>query len=243
MDKTIRVDGNRKMLRLDNRNNELFVLESALLKGEKLKADVRRRIALETKNLEILHLCIHDSAITVVTAAKENPILTPEMKLEISKIEKAWEQSKQYKLQEETMQIEHVEDNQHRDKKTNWWSIISFILFITVCTLSYALYESYNKIHYLRWQQNYLQDTKNQEISSLQEQLQSKDATINSLQEQLPKTYYTKYPNQAIYYWDGDFIKAGSYYRESGICLNVYLQKDGYGMTEFGWIPMNCLSR
>lgn len=184
----------------------------------------------------------------------DNPILTSEMKLEISKIEKAWAQSKQDKNQEETKQIQvPTKDNQCKDKKTNWWAIVSLLLFFTLCVLSYCLYESYERIDSLYWQHNNSENTvyevnaelqaKEQEISTLQEQLQSKIATINSLQNQLPQTYYTKYTNQAIYYWDGSFIKAGSYWADSDVCVTIYLQKEGYGMTEFGWVPMNCLRK
>ena len=254
MEKTIRANKTSKMLRIDDTYSEIFALESALLKGDKLRANVRCRIARETKNPEILRLCIQDSAITVVVAAKENPILTSEMKLEISKIEKAWAQSKQDKNQKETKQIQvPTKDNQCKDKKTNWWAIVSLLLFFTLCVLSYCLYESYERIDSLYWQHNNSENTvyevnaelqaKEQEISTLQEQLQSKIATINSLQNQLPQTYYTKYTNQAIYYWDGSFIKAGSYWADSDVCVTIYLQKEGYGMTEFGWVPMNCLRK
>jgi len=254
MEKTIRANETSKMLRIDDTYSEIFALESALLKGDKLRANVRCRIARETKNPEILRLCIQDSAITVVVAAKENPILTSEMKLEISKIEKAWAQSKQDKNQEETKQIQvPTKDNQGKDKKTNWWAIVSLLLFFTLCVLSYCLYDSYERIDSLYWQRNNSENTvyevnaelqaKEQEISTLQEQLQSKIATINSLQNQLPQTYYTKYTNQAIYYWDGSFIKAGSYWADSDVCVTIYLQKEGYGMTEFGWVPMNCLRK
>ena len=254
MEKTIRANETSKMLRIDDTYSEIFALESALLKGDKLRANVRCRIARETKNPEILRLCIQDSAITVVVAAKENPILTSEMKLEISKIEKAWAQSKQDKNQEETKQIQvPTKDNQCKDKKTNSWAIVSLLLFFTLCVLSYCLYESYERIASLYWQRNNSENTvyevnaelqaKEQEISTLQEQLQSKIATINSLQNQLPQTYYTKYTNQAIYYWDGSFIKAGSYWADSDVCVTIYLQKEGYGMTEFGWVPMNCLRK
>lgn len=254
MEKTIRANETSKMLRIDDTYSEIFALESALLKGDKLRANVRCRIARETKNPEILRLCMQDSAITVVVAAKENPILTSEMKLEISKIEKAWAQSKQDKNQEETKQIQvPTKDNQCKDKKTNWWAIVSLLLFFTLCVLSYCLYESYERIDSLYWQQNNSEYTvfevnaelqaKEQEISRLQKQLQSKNATINSLQNQLPQTYYTKYTNQAIYYWDGSFIKAGSYWADSDVCVTIYLQKEGYGMTEFGWVPMNCLRK
>lgn len=254
MEKIIRTNETSKMLRIDDNYSEIFALESALLKGDKLRANVRCRIARETKNPEILRLCIQDSAITVVVAAKENPILTSEMKLEIFKIEKAWARSKQDKNQEETKQIQvSTKDNQCKDKKTNWWAIVSLLLFFTLCVLSYCLYESYERIDSLYWQRNNSENTvyevnaelqaKEQEISTLQEQLQSKIATINSLQNQLPQTYYTKYTNQAIYYWDGSFIKAGSYWADSDVCVTIYLQKEGYGMTEFGWVPMNCLRK
>ena len=254
MEKTIRANETSKMLRIDDTYSEIFALESALLKGDKLRANVRCRIARETKNPEILRLCIQDSAITVVVAAKENPILTSEMKLEISKIEKAWAQSKHDKIQDETKQIQvPTKDNQCKDKKTNWWAIVSLLLFFTLCVLSYCLYESYERIDSLYWQRNNSENTvyevnaelqaKEQEISTLQEQLQSKIATINSLQNQLPQTYYTKYTNQAIYYWDGSFIKAGSYWADSDVCVTIYLQKEGYGMTVFGWVPMNCLRK
>ena len=130
---------------------------------------------------------------------------------------------------------EIIREGEAKTKKTNWWSIVSLLLFFVICVLSYCLYESYERIDNLYWQRN--------EISRLQEQLQSKNATINSLQNQLPQMYYTKYTNQAIYYWDGSFIKAGSYWADSDVRVTIYLQKEGYGMTEFGWVPMNRLRK
>ena len=127
---------------------------------------------------------------------------------------------------------EIIREGEAKTKKTNWWSIVSLLLFFVICVLSYCLYESYERLQ-----------AKEQEISRLQEQLQSKNATINSLQNQLPQMYYTKYTNQAIYYWDGSFIKAGSYWADSDVRVTIYLQKEGYGMTEFGWVPMNCLRK
>lgn len=141
---------------------------------------------------------------------------------------------------------------EHNSKKTNWWAIISFFLFITVCTLSFIIYHSYKEISYLRLQQdnsiNMVSEVngtlllKEEEINRLKEQIQSNEDTIINLRNQLPKTYYTKYSNQAIYYWDlGTFIRANSFWENSDIRVTIYLQKEGYGMTEFGWIPMDCL--
>lgn len=131
MEKTIRANETSKMLRIDDTYSEIFALESALLKGDKLRANVRCRIARETKNPEILRLCIQDSAITVVVAAKENPILTTEMKTAISKEEKAWEQLKQYKFQEEIKRLEELEKNSKDDsgnKGCLWFIIIACAL-------------------------------------------------------------------------------------------------------------------
>ena len=120
---------------------------------------------------------------------------------------------------------EIIREGEAKTKKTNWWSIVSLLLFFVICVLSYCLYESYERIDNLYWQRNELHER------------------INSLQNQLPQMYYTKYTNQAIYYWDGSFIKAGSYWADSDVRVTIYLQKEGYGMTEFGWVPMNCLRK
>ena len=96
-------------------SNDLAGYEDALLRGEKLKANIRRKVAKETRNEKVLWMCIRDTAITVVTAAKENPILTTEMKAAISKEEKAWEQLKQYKFQEEIKRLEELEKNSKDD--------------------------------------------------------------------------------------------------------------------------------
>lgn len=111
--------------------NDLAGYEDALLRGEKLKANIRRKVAKETRNEKVLWMCIRDTAITVVTAAKENPILTTEMKTAISKEEKAWEQLKQYKFQEEIKRLEELEKNSKDDsgnKGCLWFIIIACAL-------------------------------------------------------------------------------------------------------------------
>lgn len=79
-------------------SNDLAGYEDALLRGEKLNVNIRRKVAKETRNEKVLWICIRDTAITIVAAANGNPILTPEMKAAISKEEKAWEQLKHYKM-------------------------------------------------------------------------------------------------------------------------------------------------
>lgn len=120
--------------------NDLARYEEALLRGEKLKASIRRKVAKETRNEKVLWMCIRDTAITVVTAAKENPILTHGMKTAISNKEKAWgqlkqfkiqEQLKQFKIQEETQRIEELEKNSKVDngnKGCLWFIIIACAL-------------------------------------------------------------------------------------------------------------------
>lgn len=109
--------------------NDLAGYEDALLRGEKLKANIRRKVAKETRNEKILWMCIRDTVKTVVTAAKNNPILTPEMKLVISKEEKAWEQLKQPK--EDIRRMESIETNSKDDNDSKgclWFIIIAGVL-------------------------------------------------------------------------------------------------------------------
>jgi len=106
-----------------------------------------------------------------------------------------------------------------------WVKIPYNLLFVVLGILSYALYESYEQNRLLDWQ------------------IQSKDARIRDIESQLPQIYYTRHANQAIYYWDSSYIKADSYWKDADVCVTVYLEKDGYGMTEFGWVPMESLRR
>ena len=114
-----------------------------------------------------------------------------------------------------------------KSKKINGWSIISVLLFVALCMLVIALYEAYDENDSLRREIYYSTDALSTEISDLK--------------EQLPQTYYTKYPNQKIYYWAGSFLDTNYTWSNAGTAVTIYMQKDGYGMTEWGWCPMNCL--
>jgi len=207
--KHIKIDENPKMIRLENESIELNALESALLNGDKLSAKVRCRIAKETINPEIIRLCLQDSAITVVAAAKENPLFISQMNKENSNVRSTNRQSKQSMIQDE---IKSVKPS--RVKKTNIWLVVSAILFIVVCILSFVLYDSSERISHLEYK-----------------------LYINS-----PKTYYTKYSEQTIYYKVNDaFIDSNCILKDSDTSVIVYLERDGYGMTEYGWVPMDCL--
>lgn len=111
------------------RTNELARYEDAMLRGEELSNSMRRKVARETRNEKVLWMCIRDTVKTVVTAAKDNPILTPEMKLVISKEEKAWEQLKQPK--EDIRRMESIETNSKDDNDSKgclWFIIIACAL-------------------------------------------------------------------------------------------------------------------
>lgn len=95
-----KIDGNSKNnenIRIPEKYSALVEYEEAILRGEELKANIRREVAKETCNEKVLWICIRDSASTVVAAAKDNPILTPEMKSVISKKEMAQKKTKQDK--------------------------------------------------------------------------------------------------------------------------------------------------
>ncbi len=108
--------------------------EESLLKGEKVKAHIRRKIARETKNEDVLWKCVRDNAITVVLAAKENPILTPAMKTEIRKQEDAYNGLQQYKIEESIKN--NSEKNDNDGKGCLWFIIIACALGLLYSYLS-----------------------------------------------------------------------------------------------------------
>lgn len=54
---------------------------------------------------------------------------------------------------------EIIREGEAKTKKTNWWSIVSLLLFFVICVLSYCLYESYERIDALYWQLNNSENT------------------------------------------------------------------------------------
>lgn len=139
---------------------------------------------------------------------------------------------------------EHNSQPQSEEKnpKRNWWQVVSAVLFVVLCLLAYGLYEANERADYLQRRVHYL-NAENEAIEHLHAQLEAKNTMISEMERRLPQNYYTKYPNQGIYYWDGSFVRANSFWPDANICLTVYLQKDGYGMTEYGWVPMSCLRK
>lgn len=73
-------------------DNDLKQYEEAILRGAKVRAQIRQKVATGTRNRDVLWICVKDSAITVVMAAKWNPFLTPEMKQVIAQREMAHKQ-------------------------------------------------------------------------------------------------------------------------------------------------------
>lgn len=87
---------------------------------------------------------------------------------------------------------------------------------------------------------------KEREISHFKKSLGDKDREISNLRKQLPQEYITKYDDQFLYKVNN--IKNNIYIFEktnSTIKGNftVYTQNNGYGLTEFGWIPMSRLEK
>lgn len=72
----------------------------------------------------------------------------------------------------------------------------------------------------------------------------SRDA-INQLKSSLPQKYQTIYAHQNLYETniDGDFVENGWFYEDANNPVLIYTQKDGYGLTEDGWLPMNRLKK
>lgn len=66
-------------------DNELFSLEQKYLKGVPLNIEVRKRLAAESQNLQVLETCLKERAITVRRIVWNNPHLTPEMRMEATR--------------------------------------------------------------------------------------------------------------------------------------------------------------
>ena len=66
-------------------DNELFSLEQKYIKGIPLNIEVRKRLAAESQNLQVLETCLKERAITVRRIVWDNPYLTPEMRKEATR--------------------------------------------------------------------------------------------------------------------------------------------------------------
>lgn len=152
--------------------------------------------------------------------------------------------------------------------KVNGWRVFAILLFAIVIMSVFVVYDYTNRL--LREntdskerlvsvseQNNKMKNSneslekqlieKDSMLNVLKEQLIESDSVLDCLKEQLPETYYTKYSNQDLYAKcsceDNTYEYFGKIDKGKGIDIYVYLQKDGYGLTEYGWIPMNCLEK
>ena len=143
--------------------------------------------------------------------------------------------------------------------RTNGWLICSILFFITTiifCSLAYHYYhmsltyaESMNNYRamygdILQEQQQYTSQIKNNDvkITELKEQLMKTESEVLDLKARVPQIYHTKYANQDLFYMKIDtFEKSGYTYKDSGTKLSIYTQTKGYGLTDWGWIPMDRL--
>lgn len=66
-------------------DNEIFSLELKYVKGVPLNIEVRKRLAAESQNLQVLEACLKEKAITVRRIVWDNPHLTPEMRMEATR--------------------------------------------------------------------------------------------------------------------------------------------------------------
>lgn len=82
------------------------------------------------------------------------------------------------------------------------------------------------------------------ENNNLNSRINDKDREISNLKSRVPQSYKTIYKNQTLYYrtCNGDFSTFGCEY--SGYAdVTVYTKANGYGLTDWGWIPMNRLNK
>ena len=140
----------------------------------------------------------------------------------------------------------HMCGHQLRWKINGWrlFSIIISLLFILLGIVFFMYYrnaeqrildgiEAENRAYYAESRAN------EAELRAEEAELRADEAE----KSKIPQQYYTKYKNQNIYYWEGTFKKTSYMYQEIGTCVNIYVQRDGYGLSIYGWIPMDCLRK
>ena len=124
-------------------------------------------------------------------------------------------------------------------RKDKGWMIFSIILLVSNIIVGYLAIdysESYHRVgSYYRQAYN--------EVNELNEKVNGLESELRNLRELVPKRYLTKYNNQALYDRNcyGTFIEKGCSYGEKNISVNIYTQVNGYGLTDWGWVPMNRL--
>ena len=89
-------------------------------------------------------------------------------------------------------------------------------------------------------------------VSTLEDEVRTLEALNSSLnydnndsRERVLKRYRTKYDDQQIYYrtCSGGFSQLGCHYSDKNTLVYIYTQVNGYGLTVWGWIPMNRLEK
>ena len=147
----------------------------------------------------------------------------------------------------------HMCGHQLRWKINGWrlFSIIISLLFILLGIVFFMYYRNAeqrildgivakNRAYYAESRAN------EAELRANEAELRAEEAELRAdkaEKSKIPQQYYTKYKNQDIYYWDGSFKKTSYMYEEVGTCVEIYVQKDGYGLSSYGWIPMSCLRK
>lgn len=81
-------------------------------------------------------------------------------------------------------------------------------------------------------------------INELSHELSNKEYENRQLKSEKPKIYKTNKNNVTIYYRNGDdeWKDSGFQYTTKGTQITIYVIDSGYGLMEYGWIPMSHLN-
>lgn len=118
------------------------------------------------------------------------------------------------------------------------WKINGWRLFSIIISLLFILLGSVFFVYYRNAEQRILDG-----IVAKNRAYYAESRANEAEKSKIPQQYYTKYKNQDIYYWEGTFKKTSYMYEEVGTCVDIYVQRDGYGLSSYGWVPMNCLRK
>ncbi|MDR1169688.1 MAG: protein kinase [Prevotellaceae bacterium] len=172
-----------------------------------------------------------------------------EFKTHLSKLIKEPDNGSPNSLQEQLntvqKQLKTVEKSR-RKNKTAWivllifGLLLNFVLFGVIGGLSEDLDYKDTKISSL----NRNLDEKNKKVSSLEKEISALTTENSKLKDQSPILYKTT--SKVDYYYVErcyESYKKTNCYSNPDYLLKVYMTKNGYGLTEYGWLKMSNLKK
>jgi len=143
-----------------------------------------------------------------------------------------------------------------KEKKSNGWAIFFAILFVVAGILAIYFYSELESQRYRISSLEYENSKFESDNNNIRNEYHKKEGEIQALtyinntqkseiEKMKPQRYKTKYNNQILYFYcDNNWQQLNCSFQDKGSSVDVYWQRDGFGLTYWGyWIPMNRLEK